>query len=146
MTSIRKDRIARLERTLKEKLYMRIPGYIFSNDLFKSWIKKAIGPGQVWLDAGCGRNSLVNEFSYLSPNGVGIDEVIHPALVDKSRFIKADLSIIPLESSSVDCIISNMVVEHLANVEKVLDEFHRVLEANGSFIFRTTNKWYPTLF
>jgi len=144
--SNRKEIISELEKELKTKLYACIPGYIFSNDLFEKWIKETLKPDSVWIDAGCGNNSLVEEFSVLSKNGTGIDCVIHPELLAKDKFIKSSLSSLPFGDSSVDLIVSNMVVEHLEQPEKVLGEYLRVLKPGGKVIFRTTNKLYPTLF
>jgi len=134
------------ENRLKSKLYSRMPEYIFSNDLFENWIKESLKLDTIWVDAGCGKNSLVYEFENLAPNGTGIDVVEHPerSASDK-KFINASLEKIPFEDSSVDVIISNMVVEHIENIEKVMSEYYRILKTEGSFIFRTTNKFYPTL-
>lgn len=135
-----------LEKRLKSKLFSRMPGYIFSNDLFESWVKQSLNPGSVWIDAGCGKNSLVYELEYLAPDGTGIDSIMHPELVTgDGKFINANLEKIPMADSSVDTIIANMVVEHIGNIDLVLKEFNRILKKGGNLIFRTTNKWYPAL-
>lgn len=135
------------ENKLKNKLYSRMPGYIFSNDLFENWIKESLNKNSVWIDAGCGNNSLVHEFSDIAPRGTGIDEIIHPELLASGdRFINSSLENIPFETGTVDVITANMVIEHIVNIDKVLLEFHRILKPGGKFIFRTTNKNYPTLF
>ncbi len=135
------------ENRLKKKLYARIPGYVFSNDLFERLVKDSLNINSVWIDAGCGNNSLVYEFSDIAPRGTGIDEVIHPEmLTPMDRFINTTLESIPFEDNSVDLITANMVVEHIVNIDSVLREFRRILRPGGKFIFRTTNKNYPTLF
>jgi ubiquinone/menaquinone biosynthesis C-methylase UbiE len=134
-----------LENKLKSKLFSRMPDYVFSNDLFESWVKQSLKPNSVWIDAGCGKNSLVYELESLAPNGTGIDTVCTRTTAGDKKFIRADLEKIPLDDSSVDTIISNMVVEHIENIDRVLREFSRVLKKGGNLIFRTTNKWYPAL-
>ncbi|MFI5211507.1 MAG: class I SAM-dependent methyltransferase [Ignavibacteria bacterium] len=141
-----REKSVNLEIRLKEKLYSRMPDYVFSNDLFESWIKESLKTSSIWIDAGCGKNELVHEFCHLAPGGTGIDEVIHPELLTSDdKFIRADLKNIPLADESVDTITANMVVEHITDIKAVLNEFSRILKKGGNFIFRTTNKWYPTL-
>jgi ubiquinone/menaquinone biosynthesis C-methylase UbiE len=142
----RKERVRDLENELKTKLYRRRPFYIFSNDLFENWIKSTLKPDSVWIDAGCGINSLVEEFSTYSEHGTGIDCIIHPELKKKNRFLLADLSNLPIEDESVDTIVSNMVAEHLEDPKTVFSEFSRVLKPGGNVFFRTTNKYYPSQF
>lgn len=142
-----REKAIHTENRLKDKLYSRMPDYIFSNDLFENRIKEVLNIESVWIDAGCGNNSLVKEFEEIAPKGTGIDEVIHPELVTSSdHFINTTLENIPFGDSSVDLITANMVVEHIVNIKLVLKEFHRVLKPGGRFIFRTTNRFYPTLF
>lgn len=142
-----RDKAIDTENRLKKKLYARIPDYVFSNDLFESLIKGSLQQDSVWIDAGCGNNGLVYEFSGIAPLGTGIDEVVHPEMLTSAdRFINTSLEKIPFEDNSVDLISANMVVEHIVNIDRVLKEFHRILKPGGKFIFRTTNKNYPTLF
>lgn len=146
MTKVdRRQAAANLEAKLKKKLYSRLPDYVFSNDLFENWVKESLNSDSVWIDAGCGKNTLVTEFADISSHGIGIDAVIHPELDrNKSKFIQAKLDKIPLPDSYADTIIMNMVVEHIKEIEQVLKELHRVLKPGGNLIFRTTNKYYPT--
>ncbi|MBE2217516.1 MAG: class I SAM-dependent methyltransferase [Ignavibacteria bacterium] len=142
-----RERSVKTELLLKKKLYARMPEYIFSNDLFENMIKAALSRDCFWIDAGCGNNSLVYEFEGIAPNGLGIDEVIHPdILTSKDKFINSSLEKIPFEDNSVSLITANMVVEHIVNIDRVLREIKRVLKPGGKFIFRTTNRNYPTLF
>jgi ubiquinone/menaquinone biosynthesis C-methylase UbiE len=144
--SNKKDEILSLEKSLKSELYERIPGYNFSNDVFENWIKESLKKDSVWIDAGCGSNYLTEEFSIYSKSGTGVDMTVHPELKNAGKFLKADLAKLPFENESVDVIVSNMVVEHLENPRSVLSEFYRILKPGGNFIFRTTNKYYPTQF
>ncbi len=144
--SDRRNKAIDIENSLKSKLYKRRSSYIFSNDLFENWIKSTLKPDSVWIDAGCGSNTLVDEFSAYSEHGTGIDCVVHPELMKRERFLLGYLSNLPIESGSTDTIVSNMVVEHLKDPKKVFSEFLRVLKPGGNVFFRTTNKFYPSQF
>ncbi len=52
-------------------------------------------------------------------------------LADKFRFVAADASALPFESCSIDTIIMNDAMEHVARPEAVLDECLRVLKSGG---------------
>ncbi|MBR5538390.1 MAG: methyltransferase domain-containing protein [Clostridia bacterium] len=52
-------------------------------------------------------------------------------LADKFRFVTADAASLPFESGSIDTIIMNDAMEHVANPEAVLDECLRVLKKGG---------------
>jgi SAM-dependent methyltransferase len=142
----KKKDILILEKSLKSELYARMPEYSFSNDIFENWIKESLEKDSVWIDAGCGNNSLTEEFSIYSIHGTGVDVTIHPELKNAGKFLKADLANLPFEIESIDVIVSNMVVEHLEEPHRILSEFYRILKPGGNFIFRTTNKYYPSQF
>lgn len=145
LTAKRKN-IYNLELDLKEKLYKRLPDYVFSNDLFEKWVKQSLTPDTIWIDAGCGANLLVEELEKLSKFGIGIDEVVHPEIKKKEKFLNAGLDNIPLPDDYADLVISNMVIEHIKDIDIVLKELNRILKKGGSLIFRTTNKIYPIQF
>ena len=52
-------------------------------------------------------------------------------LADKFRFVAADAASLPFESGSIDTIIMNDAMEHVASPEAVLDECLRVLKKGG---------------
>lgn len=139
----RKDKIYSLEKNLKSKLYQILPDYRYSNDIFEDWIKQKLNQNSIWVDAGCGQNLLIEEFEIYSKNGLGIDEVFHPELRSKEKFLQSNLYKIPLPDNYADLIVSNMVIEHIEDISKLLKEIYRILKPQGSFIFRTTNKLYP---
>ena len=47
---------------------------------------------------------------------------------------------IPLADRSVDCVVCVDVLEHVADVDSVLDEIARVLKPDGLFLFDTINR------
>jgi len=54
--------------------------------------------------------------------------------VNNVKFIKTDLETLPLESNSVDLIISNCTINHASNKQKVWNEIYRILKKGGRFV------------
>lgn len=53
--------------------------------------------------------------------------------VKNVKFIQTDLKEIPLEEKSVDIIISNCVLNHVADKQQIWNEIYRVLKKGGTF-------------
>jgi SAM-dependent methyltransferase len=49
---------------------------------------------------------------------------------------------LPYEENTFDVVISDNVLEHLVNPEKVFKEVHRVLKPGGYYLFKTPNKYH----
>lgn len=47
---------------------------------------------------------------------------------------------IPLADGSIDCVVCVDVLEHVADIDRVLDEIARVLKPGGLFLFDTINR------
>jgi SAM-dependent methyltransferase len=99
-------------------------------DDFIDDIQSSLSPGYLLLDAGAGDcrfKKYFPEVQYLGMDlGVAVNELDYSDLD-----IKGDLRNIPLETSSIDTIISIQVLEHLPEPWKVLEEFNRVLKKDG---------------
>ena len=54
--------------------------------------------------------------------------------IDNARFIQSELEKLPLESQSVQVIISNCTINQSENKQKVWNEIYRVLKKGGRFI------------
>ena len=101
------------------------------------------------LEAGCGRNCWIT--GKLREEGfdmrvVGVD--IDPACLENEDVDVAQvasLDRIPLDSESVDLVMSGWVFEHLSDPVVVLKEIHRVLKPGGILIFWTPNLYNPTM-
>ena len=65
-------------------------------------------------------------------------------LADKFRFVCADAAALPFEDGSIDTIIMNDAMEHVANPEAVIDECLRVLSKGGHLFVNFPPINHPT--
>ncbi len=61
------------------------------------------------------------------------------SLPDNVRVVQGVVPPLPLESESVDCVVSFQVIEHIKRDDKFIDEVYRVLKKGGLFILSTPN-------
>jgi ubiquinone/menaquinone biosynthesis C-methylase UbiE len=103
--------------------------------------------GEVCVDLGSGRGTDVLRLAEsVGPKGFvyGID--LSDGMLRKARshaqsmgfenvsFEKANLEQLPLESDTVDLVISNCTINHADDKQKVWNEIHRILSPNGRFV------------
>ena len=93
-------------------------------------------------DLGCGRHApLLQELlrSGSVRRGVGVD--LDPAMEDATatlRLVRADLNApLPIDSASLDVVLSLAVIEHLVEPELHLREIHRILKPGGRLLLTT---------
>jgi SAM-dependent methyltransferase len=104
------------------------------------------GPHQILLDVGCwdGLNSLIwaKAASAVTING------IEPVKTAAKKAIKRKINVAniiadkgkwPFDNNSIDCIVTNQVVEHLTNLDNFFKESSRTLKSNGYLIVSTNN-------
>ena len=132
------------------------------------WLEKRIAPGNRssqyeyadvfraeiqdrhdWLDVGCGRQPLPDwmgrqqdEILSQARSKVGFDLDLdslrdHNAYPDK---VLASAYELPFASRTFDLATANMVVEHIDDPARMLDEIRRVLRPSGRFTFHTPNR------
>lgn len=101
----------------------------------------------VLLDAGCGRTvPVLRTYIGQAKRLIGVEIVEFTDVPDGIETHTGDLANLPLDSSSVDLIMSRSVFEHLQDPESIYREFGRVLKPGGSVVFLTANMWdYGTL-
>ena len=111
-------------------------------------LKEVVARDCSWLDLGCGHQmfnpwmkSEEQEISARSKNIVGIDlnldSLQRNVAVDSK--VLGSLEHLPFHSDAFDLITSNMVVEHVMQPRRLLDEVYRVLRPGGVFVFHTPN-------
>jgi len=104
------------------------------------------------LDVGCGAGTECRIWAEGGDRVFGVD--INAALIElgKARAERAGLDIrftigsataIPLADRSVDVCIAPELLEHVADWQSCLEEFHRVLRPAGVLYISTTNKLCP---
>ncbi|MDH5718542.1 MAG: methyltransferase domain-containing protein [Spirochaetia bacterium] len=106
-----------------------------------------VKPNEIIIDLGSGRGAEVFKASEITgKNGFvyGVDftdEMLNTAERTREKlnlsnieFIKSDISEIPLKNEIADVVISNCVINHAPDKQKVFKEIFRVLKSNGRFV------------
>lgn len=132
------------------------PSLKYSQAIYEEVLGAHLNGVSRWLDLGCGHHllspwrleqerSLVKRARLL----VGLD-YDHYSLKKHKTIglrIRGDISHLPFSDEVFELVTSNMVLEHLQNPEKQLQEIFRILKPGGLFIFHTQNLLgYTTLF
>tara|TARA_B100000989_G_C19530186_1_gene469207 strand:+ start:868 stop:1521 length:654 start_codon:yes stop_codon:yes gene_type:complete len=131
----------------KDKPKTKYPS-ILAKYLFKKYIKDS---NKSFLETGCGRGDLLEEFRKLNLNVIGTDLLEsagkdYPLLTVFQNNIEKDA--LPFRTESIDIIFSKSFVEHLYNPKLFFDEAYRVLKKEGMLITLTpdwevqTKKFY----
>jgi len=132
---------------INEKIKKYYPAFRTGGFYFRQLLTAALGADKVVVDAGCGDGGIISEFVGQWQKLIGLDQ--NKELLDKNIVVDekifADLTRIPLADSSVDVIVSQFVLEHLAEPSKAFEEFNRILKPGGRFIFITPNIYHPIM-
>lgn len=101
------------------------------------------------LDVGCGTGETleyIKRFLNSQSKVHGIDLEKNPILPDYVNFTVCDIdeSSIPYQDNVFDIVISNFVIEHLKNPQKLFLESYRVLKPGGYFYCSTD--YYTSLY
>jgi SAM-dependent methyltransferase len=105
--------------------------------LFLNWL--GVSPDRRWLDIGCGTGAIcaaiLDACSPLSVVGVepsdGFLESARRQLEGRVRFYRGDATAIPLEDSSVDVVVSGLVLNFVPDQAAALAEMARVTSTGG---------------
>ncbi|WZY00003.1 class I SAM-dependent methyltransferase [Bacillus sp. FSL W7-1360] len=109
--------------------------------------------GKRVLDAGCGEGYLSRIFCKNGAEVTAVDYSTNMIEIAKERTPETlvinyrqgnceDLSF--LRAESFDCIVSNMVIQDLADDEKAFQEMYRLLVAGGTFVFSILHPCFAT--
>ena len=108
------------------------------------WLLGRIEPGSVVLDLGCGAGTdLLIAAQMTGPSGRAIGVDMTPSMLERARASARQMGVdhlelheslieaLPLESASVDVVISNGVIDLVPDKDAVFDEIDRVLRPGG---------------
>ncbi len=131
-------------KTLTERLYYDRSNWLDGTSQFAALIRKRLRTEFRILDlgAGSGKAGPVN-FQGEARIVIG---------VDPNSYIKGNSKIdhgviglaehLPFRTDSFDLVVSDWVVEHLAQPEEVISEVFRVVKSGGAFVLRTGNVYH----
>jgi 2-polyprenyl-6-hydroxyphenyl methylase/3-demethylubiquinone-9 3-methyltransferase len=112
-------------------------------------IAQPIGAGLKALDVGCGAGLLAEEFARLGFDVVGVDPSAVAIEAASAHAEKSGLRIryqvgageqLPVEDGAFDVVYCCDVLEHVADLPKVLAETARVMKPGGLYLFDTINR------
>jgi SAM-dependent methyltransferase len=115
--------------------------------VYEQRVDALLTPEMALLDAGCGRTvPTLRKYIGRARRLVGVELVEFTDVPAEIEAYNADLARTPLETASVDLIMSRSVFEHLVDPMSVYREFSRILRPGGAVVFLTANLWdYGTL-
>ncbi len=99
------------------------------------------------LDIGCGDGGLIGQFDGLCDcYGVDVSEVqLRKAELRGIRTCQVDLenNELPFENEFFDAVVCSETIEHLLNIDNLMQEIHRILKLGGTFILTFPNVNQP---
>ena len=98
------------------------------------------------LDLGCG-DGIFASILFANTVDVGVDIDFRQISLALSAgayhtLLVGEASELPFPASFFGSVLSNCVIEHIPEVEKVLDEVHRVLVRDGYFVFTVPSEYF----
>ena len=135
-------------RVLRQGRTADVPTLRSSRYAYYEALCSVLRPEARWLDMGCGHQVFADWMkreeqeaiaSCRTVTGIDLDWAGLRGHAGITRRVFGDLTRLPFADASCEVVSANMVVEHLAEPADVLAEVHRVLTANGTFVFHTPN-------
>jgi SAM-dependent methyltransferase len=109
-------------------------------------LDRALTPGAVALEAGCGRTTRLHGYRDRIVRLVGVDRDEEAGRSNPylDEFLAADLNEpLPFAADSFDLVYANFVVEHLERPALTFAEWRRVLRPGGHLVLLTSNRANP---
>jgi ubiquinone/menaquinone biosynthesis C-methylase UbiE len=138
------------EARYSDRIYTRLqralaPGLRNSQYQYAERLRLHGARAHSWLDLGCGRYTVPDwaaaSVRMLSPL-VGID--MDPEALRKNALVRfkvvANGEALPFADASFDLVTANMVLEHVAEPDRLFREVSRVLVPDGVFLTHTPNR------
>ena len=144
-------------RSLQERLARAIGLQLkHSQTRYYDALQRNVQPGRRWLDVGCGRQIVPDFAATLEEQralasrmqmlvGMDVDSAIHDHPLLQERVMGWG-DALPFADGSFDLITANMVMEHVKDPTRILNEVRRVLRPGGRFLFHTPNYKFYLIF
>ena len=126
------------------------PSYVWRSgqqrrlDMIKAAAGKRI-EGKI-LENGCGVGLYLEHLSPLGGELIGMEYELSRAIQAKeksSQILGAAGEYVPFPTNTFDLILSNEVIEHVADDKQVVREMVRTLKPGGRIVLFCPNRWYP---
>jgi SAM-dependent methyltransferase len=98
------------------------------------------------LDDGCGLGTYLEAFDPYSNHRFGLEVEFERAVEARPRaegIVQGEGEQLPFADDSFDCVVSNEVLEHVADDREALAEMVRVTRPGGRLLIYCPNRWYP---
>ena len=119
-------------------------GKNWDDEALREEVLKVLTPEMTVLDLGAGAGIVAQmNFKGLAAQVCGVD--LDPRVLENPHLDDAkvsDAGEIPYPDQMFDLVISDNVMEHLAEPVNVLAEIGRVLKPGGRLLFKTPNRWH----
>lgn len=103
-------------------------------------VPRAVRPGSLLLDIGCGAGVLAPHLVGLGHRHLGLDLVavsVEQARAHGVACVLGDAARIPVRDGSIDVVVAGELLEHVTEPERVLAECVRVLRPDGTLVLDT---------
>ena len=124
------------------------PGYVWRSGqerrlgMIRQWVDVS---GRI-LDDGCGLGTYLQALAPYSDQRYGIDVEVDRAVVARAHATGIALAVgehLPFPDESFDLVLSNEVIEHVADDMQYAQEMVRVCRPSGRILLFCPNRWYP---
>lgn len=146
-----RDKYMNLERTHSRCLDIRnrvYPEHQWPGVIHRQAVIEEGGEGKTLLEVGCGRAAkALHEYRKHYTRVCGVDlEIPEEVLHDGNMTLyRGDAHELPIDSDSVDVVVTGDVLEHLEYPLKAFQEIARVLQSGGCAILTTVNVYFPPI-
>lgn len=121
----------------KPNVYLSNMNYLNWKELNKSMKQTSKYLSGRCMDIGSGNSPYKSEILNKVDEYICVDKAsthFHMFQTSKESFIDADITDLPFDENSVDCVVLTQVLEHINEPFKALDEIKRVLKKDGIMI------------
>lgn len=126
------------------RYYTSRPGWRDGSAEFLAMIDRYLRPGKNVLELGCGVANAVTE--YLHDRAGAVDGLDVDPEARSNHFCREvflyDGGDWPIGDETYDAVVSNYVLEHVADPDRLAGQLRRVLRPGGLFLFRTPCRWH----